>query len=200
MYGISPPTPWRVLACPTCSRVVVYAWGGKRNRKYCSQACRPKRFRPRVFSSTQSACEQCGVGYERRFSFQRFCSDKCRHDCRNGNPAFKAELLRRYHLYMQTDRGRAVGKRRRLRRKRRLVGDAEVVVAAQVFERDGWRCQLCGCRVRQTGSNYHFDRATMDHIVPISRGGRHTYANIQTACNLCNSKKSAKSAGQFRLF
>lgn len=37
------------------------------------------------------------------------------------------------------------------------------------------------------------DKAVLDHIVPISKGGPHTYSNTQCLCRDCNLKKSDKS-------
>lgn len=44
------------------------------------------------------------------------------------------------------------------------------------------RCYYCNTRV-------HPKDLTMDHIVPIIRGGRSTKINIVTACKECNNKK-----------
>lgn len=33
---------------------------------------------------------------------------------------------------------------------------------------------------------------TLDHVVPLSRGGTHTYDNLRVACQSCNSRKNAK--------
>ncbi len=43
-------------------------------------------------------------------------------------------------------------------------------------------CQFCG---REVGA----DSLTMDHIVPISRGGRTTKGNAATVCKECNNNK-----------
>ncbi|MEJ5253816.1 MAG: HNH endonuclease [Acidimicrobiales bacterium] len=47
-----------------------------------------------------------------------------------------------------------------------------------VFLRDGGLCQYCG---RKADS--------IDHVVPRSRGGRHTWDNVVAACARCNSAK-----------
>lgn len=61
-----------------------------------------------------------------------------------------------------------------------------------VFERDGWRCQLCGRPVMRIVTGYNPRMATVDHIVPLSRGGPHTIDNCQTACMMCNATKQDK--------
>ncbi|HYT29743.1 MAG TPA: HNH endonuclease [Actinomycetota bacterium] len=47
-----------------------------------------------------------------------------------------------------------------------------------VFARDAWTCQYCGA----TAEN-------MDHVIPKSLGGTHTWDNVVAACRRCNSKK-----------
>ena len=46
----------------------------------------------------------------------------------------------------------------------------------------GRRCAYCGCE----------KKLTMDHVVPVSRGGNHTASNIVPACLSCNSRKKTK--------
>jgi len=56
----------------------------------------------------------------------------------------------------------------------------------ELFERDSWRCQYCGERVRS-------NTATLDHIVPVSKGGRDDPENLATTCLMCNSIKSGRT-------
>ncbi len=51
-----------------------------------------------------------------------------------------------------------------------------------IYERDGYRCQICGRRT---------DDLEIDHIIPISRGGKSTPDNLQTLCHRCNYRKGS---------
>ena len=50
-----------------------------------------------------------------------------------------------------------------------------------IYERDGHRCKKCGRRT---------DDLEVDHIFPISKGGKSTFDNLQTLCHHCNTMKS----------
>jgi len=51
-----------------------------------------------------------------------------------------------------------------------------------VFLRDGYRCSYCENPVdRRT--------ATLDHVLPVSLGGKTTFENTVCACNICNARK-----------
>jgi len=84
-------------------------------------------------------------------------------------------------------------------RRKRLKGNySELVKAIKVFERDKWHCKLCGCIV-QKKNIYAENAAEIDHIVPVSLGGVHTYSNVQTLCRKCNQSKSNQLIGQLTL-
>jgi Homing endonuclease associated repeat/HNH endonuclease len=55
---------------------------------------------------------------------------------------------------------------------------------ALVLMRDGARCQLCGAEAR------HGVRLHVDHIVPWSKGGETTLANLRILCEVCNIGRS----------
>ena len=59
-----------------------------------------------------------------------------------------------------------------------------------VYLRDGWICQICHKRVKKTLKYPNPMSASLDHIVPLSKGGSHTYANVQLTHLICNLSKN----------
>jgi len=55
-----------------------------------------------------------------------------------------------------------------------------------IFDRDLAVCQYCLKALT-------FSKSTVDHIVPRSRGGRNTWANLVLCCSPCNTKKGNKT-------
>lgn len=51
-----------------------------------------------------------------------------------------------------------------------------------IFARDGHRCQYCGGAAEN-----------IDHIVPKSRGGMHSWNNVVASCRKCNTRKENKT-------
>jgi len=74
-----------------------------------------------------------------------------------------------------------------------------------LYERDKGRCQYCGCEVTIGGhpidcrdsQDYSFG-ATIDHIIPQSKGGATTLDNTLLACRSCNCRKKTSSLEAFR--
>ena len=52
-----------------------------------------------------------------------------------------------------------------------------------VFLRDGYECQYCGSYLPE-------DVRTIDHVIPVSRGGNHEWNNVVACCKYCNSVKA----------
>ncbi len=77
-------------------------------------------------------------------------------------------------------------------RARKYGVEAVHVQPRDIFERDGWRCHICGRFVRRYGPSDHPMAATLDHIIPISEGGTHTPDNIKTAHRCCNTRRDAE--------
>jgi len=57
-----------------------------------------------------------------------------------------------------------------------------------VMIRDNNECQYCGKKVSKN--------ATIDHVIPISRGGKSEYTNCVTSCHECNNGKANKTLAE----
>lgn len=75
----------------------------------------------------------------------------------------------------------------------------EDVIPSKVFDRDKWICQLCLKPVDPNAPKKSKWSASLDHIIPLTHGGPHTYANVQLAHLSCNSRKGANLSGQLVL-
>jgi len=167
------------LHCPVCNAFV-----NRVRSRFCSEEC-ASRFE---FLTTCSHCGCSTIAKGHRGSKRRVCKA-----CREKS---EREVIRRHRL--------KYGKNHRSRARHHGVKYVSFPLRT-IYERDGYRCQICKKRVfqkaryRKTDGKIHPMSPTIDHIVPMSRGGNHEPDNCQTACFLCNSRKSDLGGGQLRL-
>jgi hypothetical protein len=64
----------------------------------------------------------------------------------------------------------------------------EFVRRRKVFERDGGICHVCSEAVA-------WEDFQVDHVVPLSKGGDHTYANVKTTHRRCNLARRYSKTG-----
>lgn len=76
----------------------------------------------------------------------------------------------------------------KMRRFVRLKRSANVLRFSRqhVFLRDGFECQYCS-------KPYPVKDLTLDHVVPVMRGGQKTWTNIVTSCGRCNQRKGSRT-------
>lgn len=116
-------------------------------------------------------CKYCGRSFEQHKGKQ-FCSDKCKRKWTN----------------------RLKEKKRSIRTKRaKNNGEYDTsITLAKLYKRDNGVCYLCGKHLTLT-DNYNRPYApTIDHIIPIAKGGTNTWDNVKLACRNCNVKKGTK--------
>lgn len=159
------------LVCSVCAAPFVSV---QTTRKYCSRACYNATFhRPKV----NCHCKDCGVAITgtKAKTYCRRCFGKRRKLLSPSNPRVRAN---RFGVAYQP------------------------ISPLKVFERDAWRCQICGCRTPKAQRGKPSPNAPeIDHRIPMSKGGPHTWENVQCACRQCNMAKGNRtSAGQIPLF
>ena len=68
--------------------------------------------------------------------------------------------------------------------------NAGVEMRGEIFERDDYLCHFCGKQTEKTTIVPYDHAPTIDHLMPLAKGGLHTRANVATACFKCNWMKS----------
>lgn len=117
--------------------------------------------------------------------------------------AYRPNSQHRTRTFCSRECGKRDSDRNRTKQRRALTRGSTVqkVDVTLVFERDGWRCQLCGRKTpRDKRGSTMLDAPELDHIISLASGGDHSYANVQCTCRSCNMAKGAKSVGQLKLF
>jgi 5-methylcytosine-specific restriction endonuclease McrA len=88
-------------------------------------------------------------------------------------------------IYRKTEKGKAANARHRLRRQTWALETDYPLTSTQwlaILNANKHRCYYCKVKTR----------LTMDHVIPLSKGGKHTASNIVPACGPCNSRKHDK--------
>lgn len=92
---------------------------------------------------------------------------------------------------------REMGDRRRARKRAAFVAPVD---RKAIYARDNYTCQICKRKVRMDLSYPHPRSASLDHILPLSKGGTHEPKNVQLAHRICNMRKYNIGSDQLRLF
>lgn len=83
----------------------------------------------------------------------------------------------------------------RANRKRRAMQAAAFVEHVELpvlLERAGWVCGICSEDIPKSATFPDVLSPSLDHVIPLSRGGKHEYANAQAAHYGCNAAKQDK--------
>jgi 5-methylcytosine-specific restriction endonuclease McrA len=81
--------------------------------------------------------------------------------------------------------------RSQLRRARFYGVGYEKFLATEIFKRDNWTCGICNEPIDKTLKWPDLGSVSIDHIIPLSKGGNHTKVNTQAAHLGCNIRKGS---------
>lgn len=170
-------SPTKICELDGCDKLV-------RARKKCST-----HYNQAVYGSARhgrpAVCETCGKTYRALRRDQRFCSLLCR----SGGEFVMGGTTE--------DERRAW--RENSRRRRAILRGIEVEKFAdrEIYERDGWRCQICKRRVDKRLAWPHPMSPSLDHIIPLTEPGTsHTRHNVRLAHLVCNTARGNRGGGE----
>lgn len=176
----------RVIACPKCGGRCAIGRGSAD-----SPMCRTCRKAATIARNTR-ACQACQLPFTAALPDQRYCSVECFRSAfgyaTRLTPGERADAERR--------RNARKSSRRRALIRGSFVEDVDLLTLA---DRDQWVCHLCCRKVRKRTKVGSPMSPSIDHIVPLSRGGEHSYANTALAHLRCNVLKQSNGGGQLLL-
>lgn len=112
-------------------------------------------------------CRECGHTFHSTHANAVYCSPMCRQKSKYGN----SHLSRARHYGCTYEHG---------------------VTLTRLIERDGLTCYICGKQCDPNDTSWGSsgpDRPTLDHVVPLAKGGGHVWGNVKVCCGECNSAK-----------
>jgi hypothetical protein len=205
--------PERSPACAECGGPIEHAELG-RPRRFCSDKCKARntnrlqnRRRQPVVQDAERFCTHCGKSFVPKRRDQVYCNAGCvvmayQKRRRGGEPLRQVEQIKtcvecgnEFTAYKSNAkwcskicRIRTTGRDASRRRSPARPG-WKPYTDREIFERDGWICQICCEPVDREASRRHDDGVTIDHIIPLSRGGADNPVNVVTAHWRCNRDK-----------
>lgn len=112
-----------------------------------------------------------------------------KHEYYLKNKERRAEYNRNY---LRSESGRERNREGGSRYEARKYGATiEEVHRDVVYKRDKGICYLCGKRVDKKSWQ-------LEHVIPLSRGGSHSYSNVAVSHPICNQMKRAKTPEEYR--
>ncbi|QAY17349.1 HNH endonuclease [Gordonia phage IDyn] len=177
--------PLKTIPCRRCNEP--FRQVRSHREAYCSEECR----RPPAKGPFELACRFCGETFVSRRSTSRFCSNGCAAKASyRANPQVKAKKVREWEA-ANADHHQIRKSERCDRRRRAVRGSVSTKDWLRALRRSQGHCAYC---------HRKSDRLTIDHVVPISRGGRHTIGNIVPACPRCNYQKHNRTVMEWRIW
>lgn len=113
-----------------------------------------------------------------------------------GDAEFRARVLAVNAAYRQTPAGRLCDRISTQNRRARFkqAGTLSVTVVRKVMARK--TCYYCGCALVDT--SHHPQQRTLEHKIPLARGGTNEISNLTAACKTCNDRKGSSTAEEFK--
>lgn len=184
-----------------------------RQIKYCSQECKEKRKiyichycgkRFMAKNEKKYCCKECKIKKQieknRQKKIKEYIPQK--RVCKYCGKEFWTEYGKKNRMFCSQECGKRYEReQRKIKRRLRIITNGnynEDITLRKVYKKYKGICCICGKKVNY--KDFHYDEQgnfitgdkypSIDHIIPLSKGGTHTWNNIQLAHRGCNSLKS----------
>lgn len=151
--------------CEICGKEFI---SKRPNKKYCCKTCYNRGAHGKgSYKLYKYVCTVCGKEYE---TVMKYNSECCSKHCRD--QLTRIDRNRRYNHLKETGKF------------------DNSVTLENVFSKYNGICQCCNKELEFDCDCNDNDYPSIDHITPLSKGGWHTWENVQLLCRGCNIHKS----------
>jgi len=159
----------------------------ERNREYLNRYWKEYRERNRQVLRERDRARRAALGREEmRRRWRRWGRSQSE---RGYHAAYRARNRKRISMYQSEWRANNSGRLTETQRRRykRMIESTRVdkVSRTDLIQAHGSGCYLCDDPLSRA-------TLTMDHVIPLARGGEHTLNNLRPCCGRCNSRKGAR--------
>lgn len=172
-------------ACDFCGNSFE-PYRGRRDVRFCSVICKKRRAYADANPRVEKPCHHCNLAFMPKASNKAmYCSDRCKtadqsRRVRN-DPARRLARREQARRYSKTERYRFSQINHKSRRRQaEREGSVTPDQWADKLKLFGHQCAYCPS----------LGPLTMDHVIPLSKGGLHCIDNVVPACKPCNSSKN----------
>jgi 5-methylcytosine-specific restriction endonuclease McrA len=180
------------LKCKVCNKTfLVYPCEAKVGRKHCSKECHNKSMK----TGKYIFCSNCG---KKRWASNgeikewnnHFCSNKCKFEYQKGKkrPDVSEAIRGKNNPSWKGGGGQERRTWNEIKRRIRKKGNGGSHTLSEwqdVKKKYNYTCLCCGKQEPEI-------TLTVDHVIPVSKGGTNNIDNIQPLCRSCNPRKSNK--------
>ena len=183
-HTIKPSREGEASGCPKCNETEIQKkreeeeqqkkkWAEQRELE-AYMRLENQRLKINAEKAKTAVCKNCGKEFHPFFvSHKSFCSDECARRYAN-----------HYHEHLRRSKIKANGN-----------ADSSITLE-KLYERDNGICQICGItcdwedkivtdKAVIAGDTY----PSIDHKIPVAKGGQHVWENVQLLCRGCNYEK-----------
>ena len=194
-----------MTTCLNCGESMAIPSGRGRKPKYCSAECiaivaKEKKREARRAVREEGACDECGSTFLKPRATSRFCSASCmdvgkrpKRVCQTCEQPFRG--TKGVQFYCSTEcTPKAVNHGGSYLRRCRVwnVPFEKGIDRNTVAERVGTQCYVCHEEIDMNVEHPNPLSPTVEHIVPLSRGGGHVWGNVALSHFVCNNRKGPR--------
>lgn len=158
----------------------------KLSSKICEEKVKELKIKFKTFINIESKlCEKIKLNPKLSITIKikaGYTSPKGRNSYSKDRTFQYMEVLNAYNEYLKLKKQKQEYSYK-VRTERAKMSDS---LRYNILKRDGFKCQICGATAKD-GAKLH-----VDHIVPVSKGGKTVDSNLRTLCDRCNMGKSDK--------